>query len=75
MPLGDINSTIHTLVVYHPDTDFVYQYRYNGKSFTMDTREFKEILGGISFDTPEISAYILEFLNENKLETDGGVQY
>ena len=75
MPLGDINSTIHTLVVYHPDTDFVYQYRYNGKSFTMDTREFKEILGGISFVTPEISAYILEFLNENKLETDGGVQY
>ena len=38
MPLGDINSTIHTLVVYHPDTDFVYHYRYNGKSFTMDTR-------------------------------------
>ena len=75
MPLGDISSTIHTLVVYHPDTDFVYHYRYNGKSFTMDTREFKEILGDISFDTPEISAYILEFLNENKLKTDGGVQY
>lgn len=75
MPLGDINTTIHTLVVYHPDTDFVYSYRYNDKSFTMDTREFKEILGDISFDTPEISAYILEFLNENKLETDGGAKY
>ena len=75
MPLGDINTTIHTLVVYHPETDFVYSYRYNDKSFTMDTREFKAILGDISFDTPEISAYILEFLNENKLETDGGAQY
>lgn len=75
MPLGDISSTIHTLVVYHPNTDFVYHYRYNDKSFTMDTREFKEILGDISFDTPEISAYILDFLNENKLETDGGAQY
>lgn len=75
MPLGDITSTIHTLVVYHPETDFVYSYRYNDKSFTMDTREFKAILGDISFDTPEISAYILEFLNENKLETDGGAQY
>lgn len=72
MPLGDINTTIHTLVVYHPETDFVYSYRYNDKSFTMDTREFKSILGDISFDTPEISSYILEFLNENKLETDGG---
>ncbi len=75
MPLGDINTTIHTLVVYHPETDFVYHYRYNDKSFTMDTREFKEILGDIPFDTPEISAYIMEFLNENKLETDGGAVY
>ena len=24
MPLGDINSTIHNLIVYHPDTDFCY---------------------------------------------------
>lgn len=75
MPLGDINTTIHTLVVYHPNTDFIYHYRYNDRSFTMDTREFKEILGDIPFDTPEISAYIMEFLNENKLETDGGAVY
>ncbi len=75
MPLGNISSTIHTLVVYHPKTDFVYHYRYNDKSFTMDTRQFREILGDIPFDTPEVSAYILEFLNENKLETDGGASY
>ncbi len=75
MPLGDINSTIHTLVVYHPQTDFVYHYCYNGKSFTMDTREFKEVLGDIPFSEPEISDYIMEYLTENKLETDGGAQY
>ena len=75
MPLGDINSTIHTLVVYHPETDFVYHYCYNDRSFTMDTREFREVLGDIPFSTPEISDYIMEFLNENKLETDGGAQY
>jgi len=75
MPLGDINSTIHTLVVYHPQTDFVYHYCYNDKSFTLDTREFKAVLGDIPFSEPEISAYIMEFLTENKLETDGGAQY
>jgi len=32
----------------------------------------KEILGGIPLNTPEVSAYILEFLNENQKETDGG---
>ena len=72
MPLGDISATIHNLVVYHPDTDFCYIYKYDGKSFTLDTRQFREILGDIPFDTPEISSYIMEYLTENKLETDGG---
>lgn len=75
MPLGDINSTIHTLVVYHPQTDFVYHYCYNDKSFTMDTREFRAVLGDIPFSEPEISDYIMEYLTENKLETDNGALY
>lgn len=75
MPLGDITSTVHTLVVYHPDTDFLYLYRYNGASFTLDTREMRELLGGIPFSEPEISDYIREYLTENKLETDGGAIY
>ncbi len=75
MPLGDITSTIHTLVVYHPETDFLYEYSYNGRSFILDTREFKEILEGVPFDTPEISQYIKDYLTENKLETDGGAVY
>ncbi|MDO4268863.1 MAG: ATP-binding protein [Eubacteriales bacterium] len=75
MPLGDITGTIHTLVIYHPETDFLYRYRYNGASFELDTRQFREILGDIPFDTPEISAYIKDYLTENKLETDGGVLY
>lgn len=75
MPLGDITSTIHTLIVYHPETDFLYRYVYNGASFTLDTREFREVLGDVPFDTPEISEYIREYLAENKQETDGGVIY
>ena len=75
MPLGDINTTIHTLVVYHPETDFVYRYRYNDSSFTLDTREFRQVLGDVPFDMPEISAYIMDYLNENKQETDGGAVY
>lgn len=75
MPLGDITSTIHTLIVYHPETDFLYTYRYNGRSFSLDTREFRQILDGVPFDTPEISDYIKEYLTENKTETDGGAVY
>lgn len=72
MPLGDINSTIETLITCHPDTDFLYIYCYDKVSFELDTRIFREILGDIPFDNPEVSVYIKEFLRENKLETDGG---
>lgn len=75
MPLGDISATIHTLILCHPDTDFHYTYYYNGKAFTLDTKKFREILGTISLSSPDVSAYIMEYLTENKLETDGGAVY
>ncbi len=71
MPLGDISTTIHTLIVFNLSTDFVYTYRYDKKSFVLDTREFKEILGDVSLDAPEVSAYIMDYLKENKDEVDG----
>lgn len=72
MPLGDINGTVHTLITFNTHIDFLYTYRFNDRSFTLDTREFKNILEGVPLDVPEVSQYIREFLNENKLETDGG---
>lgn len=72
MPLGDINSTIYTLVRYHPETDFRYAYRYDDREFVLDTREMKAILGDIPLDTPEVSRYVKEYLDENKMDVDGG---
>lgn len=72
MPLGDMAETIHTLITGHPEIDFLYTYTYNQKSFSLDTREFRRILGDIPFTAPEVSGYIAEYLKENQLETDGG---
>lgn len=72
MPLGDINGTIHTLITFNTHIDFLYVYRFNDKSFSLDTREFRKILENVPLDMPEVSQYIREFLDENKLETDGG---
>ena len=74
MPLGHINGTIHTLITFNTNIDFVYSYSFNGKSFTLDTRQFRQILDGVPLDNPEVSRYIKEFLDENKQETDGGKQ-
>jgi hypothetical protein len=74
MPLGDINGTIHTLITFNTGIDFVYTYTYNGASFTLDTREFRQILEGVPLNSPDVSAYIKDYLEENKREVDGGTQ-
>ena len=68
MPLGDMNATIHQLILMHLDCDFLYCYEYNDRNFTLDTREFREILGDIPFDTPEVSTYIKQYLSEYEAE-------
>ncbi len=75
MPMGDITTTIHNLIVFHPEIDYLYTYTYNEKLFSLDTREFREILGGVPFNEPEIADYIKEFLVENKKEVDNGAIY
>jgi len=68
MPLGDMTETIHSLVVYNGHIDFCYIYSVDERSFTLDTREFKEVLGDdVSFAEPDVSAYIKEYLTENEL--------
>ena len=72
MPLGDMTSTMHSLITMHEDTDFLYRYTYDGDSFELSTAEMKEILGDVSFNEPEISQYIREFLRENEAEVTKG---
>lgn len=74
MPLGNINSTLHLLIVGNEEIDFVYSYFYGEKYFTLDTREFREILQGIPFYLPEVSSFIREYLDENKFEVDNGLK-
>ena len=54
--------------------DIVYTYGVDGASYTLDTRQLREILGGISFSEPEVYAFLQEFLIQNNQETDGGNQ-
>ncbi len=73
MPLGDITTTIHMLITMNVDIDFIYKYEFNERNFILDTREFREILEGVPFSNPDVSAYIKDFLISEKLETDNGV--
>ena len=73
MPLGDMCSTMHTLITFNTHIDFVYTYTVDDRSFTLDTREFKEILEGVPLNEPEVSSYIEAFLIENTEEVNQGI--
>ncbi len=70
MPLGDINSTIFSLVTINEELDFVYTYTVDQKSFTLDTREIREILGNVSFQNGEVASFLREYLSENQSEVE-----
>ena len=68
MPLGDINGTIATLIHCNPEIDFIYNHMVDGKELRLDTREFREILGDIPLNTPEVAEFINQYLKENSQE-------
>lgn len=70
MPLGDMTSTMHTLITFNTQIDFLYTYTLDKRSFTLDTREFRKLLGGVPFHIPEVSVFIKEYLSENKQAVD-----
>lgn len=75
MPLGNITDTMHSLIVMNPDIDFVYRYRIDGDGFTLDTREFREILQGIPLNSAQVSLYIKEYLTDNKNAVDKNFKF
>lgn len=73
MPLGDICSTIYSLILANRNVDFIYIYEFESKKFQLDTRKLRQILGDIPFDTPEVAEFIRDYLRENHREVDGGL--
>lgn len=68
-PVGDMNETILLLITCNPDIDFVYTNALNGESFTLDTREVREVLGGdVSLSSPDVAAWLRGYLAENEAE-------
>lgn len=65
VPVGDMASTMVTLITMNEDIDFLYTRSTDDKSFTLDTRSLKEILGGVPFSEPSISTWLKDYINEN----------
>ncbi len=63
-PLGDIISTIITLIQGHPKSDFLFTHNINEKEIILDTREIRAVLEDVPLDSLEILQWIRENLEE-----------
>ena len=67
-PLGDVISSIVTLIQGHPDTDFLFRHSTEGGAVELDTREIRAVLEGVPLDTYEVILWIRENLEEQYKE-------
>lgn len=63
-PLGDVISSIITLIQGHPDTDFLFEHNVSGKTVRLDTRELRTVLEDVPLNSYEIINWIREYLAE-----------
>lgn len=73
MPMGDITSTMQSLITMNSSVDFLYTYKVDDRQFVLDTVAFREVLGDVPFDNYEVSEYIRDYLSTGKDETDKGI--
>ncbi len=59
-PLGDMPTTMTTMIAGNPLVDFVYTHLSDGESYTLDTREIKNELEDVPIDHPEVIQFIKE---------------
>ena len=70
-PLGDLVSSIVTLIQGSPDIDFRFTHSVGAEHYTLDTREIREIMGDISLAEPEVLSWLAGFLTENESTLEG----
>lgn len=63
-PLGDVTSSIVTLIQGHPDTDFLFRHSTERGEVELDTRELRVVLEDVPLDTYEVICWIRDNLKE-----------
>jgi hypothetical protein len=63
-PLGDLVSTLMTLIGGSPDVDITFEYRKDKSSYRFTTKDIKKELDGIPLNLPEVWHLIREEIRE-----------
>lgn len=65
-PLGDMSSTITTLLLANPEVDVVYRHTAGGGVFVFDSRTVREELGGLPISEPRVITLLAEAIRERR---------
>ena len=63
-PLGDVISSVVTLIQGHPNVDFLFRHKCEDKLVELDTREIRAVLDDVPLDTFDVLMWIKENLTE-----------
>ncbi len=72
MPLGDLPSTILSLVVANPPVHWVFNYRFDDQSYRFDDAPIKAELDGVAMTEPPVLSCLREMLETGVKEIQQG---
>jgi len=67
-PLGDIASTLVTLIAGNTDVDFIYRHKHNDQEYILDTRDVKREIDDVPINHVEVLHFIREHVREGMKE-------
>ena len=71
-PLGNMVSTVKTILVMNPDILFQYAHKVDDRCFSLDSGEIRAALGDLPLTQPEVLAWLDDYLKENLSILYGG---
>jgi hypothetical protein len=67
-PIGDMPSTMISLIASNPDIDFIYLHQLDDREYRLSTVEIRQILDGLPLSHPSVLSIIRKDLEEGLLE-------
>ncbi len=68
VPLGNMTDTLITIINASDHMNLIYTHSYNGNCFTLNTKEIKKLLDGVSINTIDVIKWLKEYITEGLLD-------
>jgi hypothetical protein len=67
-PIGELSSSLVTLIAGNPDVNIRYTHDINGKKFSFSTSDIKKQLDGMDINNPHVLGALKKLIHDNEAE-------